>query len=884
MASKKSFEPGTRGSCCNARSALRIALAACVLTANAACAQEGPLHVPSPDWRDQVIYFAMIDRFADGDPRNNDQRADEYDPADNARFSGGDLSGLRQRLDYIAGLGATTVWITPPVANQWWNPRARYGGYHGYWASDFSAVDAHFGTLADYQALSRDLHGRGMYLVQDIVVNHTGDWFGYDGDWNGRHPDRHFVRQTDTQGRQAPVQPPFDHNDARDPAQRAEAIYHWTPDITQFSDAQQTLARQLAGLDDLNTENPRVRQALRDSYAHWIDAVGVDGYRVDTAFYVPPAFFDDFLHNPDPAHPGVEVAARTTGRTDFLSFGEGFGIDGAGEDTQARRIDTYMRDAQGHALLPSMLNFPLYGTATEVFARGRPTADLGWRIANMMQVHRDPHRMPSFIDNHDVDRFLAGGSETGLKQALLMLMTLPGIPVIYYGTEQGFTTQRAAMFASGYGAQGRDHFDTQAPLYAYLKSAIALRRGDVALSRGNPTVLASSDTGPGGLVYRIDHAGEQRVVAFNTARHPVLLDAMATGLAPNARLEPVFTIGMPGDAQQVDANGQLQLVLPPQAGLVWAVRRSAAAARTASAVAPQVAPLPAEPLSATYEVHGTAAPGARIGWVVDGDLAHAVVTQADARGAWRLDADAAAIDDPDVAHRGVAWDGAQASAPQRFRIRRDWKQEAAMDDPAGDDRGPFGRYRYFNERGRDTRGTLDLRAVKAERAGNALRLTLRTTRMLDAWNLPLGFDHVAFTVFVGLKGQTDGSTTMPQQHDTLPDGLRWQRRVLVHGANAVLTSADGADADHAGTPLLPAPRVQAFPDRGEVVLTLPASSWPDGATLDGARILVNTWDYDGGYRALVPEPRGMAFGGGDGRHEPLWMDQAQLLMPPALSP
>ena len=114
---------------------------------------EGPQHVPSPDWRDQIIYFLMIDRFDDGDRANNDQRAGEFDPADGAKYSGGDLRGVRDRFDYIQALGATGVWITPPVANQWWNPRSHYGGYHGYWATDFSKVDAHFGTLADYQAL-----------------------------------------------------------------------------------------------------------------------------------------------------------------------------------------------------------------------------------------------------------------------------------------------------------------------------------------------------------------------------------------------------------------------------------------------------------------------------------------------------------------------------------------------------------------------------------------------------------------------------------------------------------------------------------------------------------------------------------------------------------
>ena len=159
----------------------------------------------------------------------------------------------------------------------------------------------------------------------------------------------------------------------------------------------------------------------------------------------------------------LKVAAAA-GKPDFHLFGEGFGIDKAYEDAMARKIETCARAADGRPLLPAMINFPLYGTLGDVFARGRPPAELGFRIDSMMKVHADPWRMPTFVDNHDVDRFLAGGDEAGLRQALLAMMTLPGIPTIYYCTEQGFREQRAAMFAGGYGSGGRDRFDTAAPL------------------------------------------------------------------------------------------------------------------------------------------------------------------------------------------------------------------------------------------------------------------------------------------------------------------------------------------------------------------------------------------------------------------------------------
>jgi glycosidase len=404
------------------------ALTCASLAGGGAMAQTpGPLHVPSPDWRDQVIYFVMTDRFEDGDPSNNDQGKGEFDPAQRGRFSGGDLKGVEKRLDYIQGLGATSVWVTPPVENQWLDPATGYGGYHGYWASDFKAIDRHLGSLKDYQNLSRALHGKGMYLIQDIVLNHTGNFFNYGSEYDPANPVKGYVPYPNSVPMAAPRQYPFSLNDPRRKADREAGIYHWTPDIKNLSERDQELNFQLSGLDDVNTENPVVKRALRDSYAHWIKEAGVDGFRVDTIFYVPPDLMTDFLYSKDPKAPGIAEVARRTGRDNFHVFGEGFGMDRRFEDKVARRINSYMVGPNGEARAPGMINFPLYGTATDVFARGRPPAELAFRIESMMALHQRPHLMPSFLDNHDVDRFLSGGTETGLRQNLLMMMT-PCLP------------------------------------------------------------------------------------------------------------------------------------------------------------------------------------------------------------------------------------------------------------------------------------------------------------------------------------------------------------------------------------------------------------------------------------------------------------------------
>jgi len=839
------------------------------------------LHVPSPDWRDQIIYFAMIDRFDDGDPGNNDQAAGEFDPADSAKFSGGDLAGLTRRLDYIRGLGATALWITPPVRNQWWNATTRYGGYHGYWATDFKAVDPHFGTLEDYRQLSRALHGAGMRLIQDVVVNHTANYFAYPAGPAPTDPAREVRLLADSTGRTAPTQWPFSLNDPRDRLQRAAGIYHWTPDIVDYADRTQELTFQLSGLDDLNTENPAVRAALRDAYGYWIREVGVDGFRVDTAFYVPPEFFDEFLHSNDAGNPGILRVAEQTGRKNFHVFGEGFASDKPYADEQARRIEGYMHSADGTPLLPGMLNFPLYATTGDVFARGRPTAELGHRIGSMMAVHRQPHLMPTFVDNHDVDRFLAGGTQAGLKQSLLLMMTLPGIPTIYYGTEQAFTEQRAAMFAAGNRSGGEDHFDTSAPLYRFIQRATALRRDHPVFSRGTPTVLADNAAAPGVLAYRMAHGDDAAIVVFNSADHDTLLTGLDTGLQPGTVLAGLFGI----DAQTADvivgASGGISLRLPARSGLVWkATRRTAPVAAAQASLTLDA--LEAAAMRGDFVVRGTAGNLTAFQLVIDGDVTHAQSIRPGADGRWQATVDTGDMVDATIAHEVVAWapSPVAVSASRRFRVAREWAVLAEVTDPVGDDAGPAGRYRYPSDPGWGANRQLDLHGVRISGAGGALKIELPMHKVTAPWKPANGFDHVAFTVFIEIPGKPGAATVMPLQNATLPAGMRWHYRLRAHGWSNALFSSVGASASNEGIPVTPSSTIGVDPAGDTVSFTLPASALGHLRSLSGLKIYVTTWDYDGGYRALMPQAQPMGFGGGDGGVDPLVMDDTAVIVLP----
>ncbi len=819
------------------------------------------LHVASPDWRDQIIYFAMTDRFDDGDASNNDQGAGEFDPSQSSRYSGGDLAGARRRLDYIAGLGATTLWLTPPVRNQWLNTRANYGGYHGYWASHFKQTDPHVGSLRAYQGLSDALHRRGMYLVQDIVLNHVGDHFSYSQRPPTGQPQVGYAANMGSRPSLAPVQAPFHLNDPRRGADRKANVYHWTPDIADYNNRQQELNDQLSGLDDLNTENPRVRRALRDSYGHWIKRVGVDAFRLDTVFYVPPDTFSDFMQSRDRAAPGMRAVAASTGRRDFLVFGEGFAIDKPFDDRLAKKVERYATDEQGEPVLPGMLNFPLYGSLGNVFARGQATSQLAHRIDNMMRTHRAPHLMPTFIDNHDVDRFLAGGSQAALRQATVAMMTLPGIPTLYYGTEQGFTLQRAAMFKTGWGSKGKDWFDTRAPLYRFTAQAAALRKAHRVFSRGHPTVLRSDPTGAGVIAWRMAHqpgsasqTQEVALVAFNTSDSPALADNLALNQPAGTVLKgQMGDAGAPIDAV-VDAAGQVSVTLNAHGFGVWVVAKGAppGAIRPPGNLTLQA--VEQAPVSGDLPLSGQTEPGMNLQLVVNGDLGAATTITADADGRWAHRLDTSGMVLPDVPHRVVAWAADRATAAQQFTVKRQWERVADVVDPKGDDIGREGDMRYPTDPSYGARRQMDIRRTQVWRSGNALRVDVTMNEVTQIWSPQNGFDHVAFTLFLQMPGRSGGATTMPLQNGHLPDNMRWHHRIRAHGWSNAMFGAALASDENEGTTSTRAAIMQVDPATHTVSFLIAPNAMGNPLSTRGVKLYLNTWDYDGGYRAMAKEP------------------------------
>jgi glycosidase len=802
------------------------------------------LHVASPDWRGQVIYFVMTDRFADGDPSNDDQHAGEFDPTSKDKYSGGDLAGLTSHLDYIQGLGATAVWITPPVANMWWDPLAGSAGYHGYWARDLKKVDEHLGTLDTYKGLSSALHHRGMYLVQDVVPNHMGNFFTYDpvSSYTAGNVLVGFTRNLGAKPTTAPTLAPFDQDDATDPAQLAAAIYHWTPPITDYNDLTQQLTYQVSDLDDLNTANPVVRAALKDAYGYWIKEVGVDAFRVDTAKYVEHDFWNDFFHSST----GILATAAATGRSGFLAFGEVFDVSPPYVDAADRSVSSYLGTA-ARPELPSVLQFPLYQELTNVFgSAAAPTSTLTWRVGRFLDksLYPDPTLIPTFVDNHDVGRFLSTGSPAGLAQALAFIFTMPGIPVVYQGTEQGLTETRGAMFKGGYQSGGVDHFDTTSAGYQRIKALARLRTGSPVFTTGDTAVLFDNPGGAGAFVYQRSLATDRVLVFLNTGEGSALVSDMATGLPAGTVLQSLYAENT-SQVPLVGAGGKVMTVLPARSIQVVRATSTVVAPPPPPATITVSTPVDGQTFTTDTTINGVVSPpDTKVAMIIDGQASVPYPVAPDpVTGAFSVLLPITDFNLGTATHTLAFYSVASNVATPIWTFTSDVAFNPVVtlfDDPVGDDAGPTGTYLYPTD---STFGhQQDLVGLKVEADAIHLRLTVRMADWSTAWAPANGFDHVAFNLFFEVPGVT-GATVLPLLDASAPPGFSWRFDQKTYGWGHNVFSSTGATATAPGTPAR-APALAVDPASKSVIFTYNKRDFGVGSW-SGVRIYVTTWDIDG---------------------------------------
>ena len=421
------------------------------------------------DWRDEVIYQVLIDRFANGDV-NNDFGVR---PGALARFQGGDWRGLSDHLDYIKDLGVTTLWISPIVKNV--ETDADVDSYHGYWAQDLTQLNPHFGDISDLRAMIAHAHELGLKIVLDIVTNHMGQMFYYDMNLNG-HPDINIGGSGPLQGagsrsdltRVTEYDPDWDPRGVQaftslGNAGRAPIIFIDDPSINRIpspgvlgtaqayhgygrilnydDEKQRTLGDFPGGLKDVATELQSVRDEMFDKYTRWVEEIDLDGFRIDTVKHVEYEFWRDFA-------PRVRQRLAPQGKNRFLMFGEAF--DGndelLGSYTQPGMLDSVFYFSQHYQLFRDVFSAAIDPTKQ----KGTKQIETLWanRAVNYNTAPQEggigvaaSKALINFIDNHDVERFLfsAKNDKDLLRNALVVLVLEEGIPCLYYGTEQDFS-------------------------------------------------------------------------------------------------------------------------------------------------------------------------------------------------------------------------------------------------------------------------------------------------------------------------------------------------------------------------------------------------------------------------------------------------------------
>jgi len=473
-------------------------------------------------WDDAVVYMVLIDRF---------HRAGDAPPPA-APFLGGNLAGVRAKLDYLQELGINALWLSPVYKNQ-------RDGYHGYWPVDFFAVDERFGTMADLRGLIDDCHARGMRVLLDMVLNHTG----------------------------------YDCPMARDPQYRG--WFHPGGDMLWY-DQKSIERKSLHGLPDFAQEKPQVARWLIDNCRWWYEQTNCDGFRLDAVKHIPSSFWRQFSSE-----------LHTLAGHDFLLLGEVY-----------RGVPGYIARYQREDGIDSVFDVPFADTVRSAFTRSceapapslwarlrdlkqnyrtmlfneivrkltaRKASDMRWfaELAQSDGAYLDPHRLATIIDNHDLSRFAAETDKPAerLRLALTLLLTWRGIPVITYGTEIGMAGK-----TSDESNRAMMRFGADPGLTADLARLVKLRRTTPALTRG---VQAEVHADRAVYAYRRELDGTRVLVALNNSRR-AQTRTLTLPAGPGWQGEWRDMLG--GESLAADA-GKLKIAIPPRAARVLTAAR-----------------------------------------------------------------------------------------------------------------------------------------------------------------------------------------------------------------------------------------------------------------------------------------------------------------------
>ena len=482
------------------------------------------------DFQDEVFYFVLPDRFYNGDP-NNDQGAAAndlkravsrggFDKSHKGMYHGGDLTGLTEKLPYLDNMGVSAIWLTPILRNR--AMQADTSGYHGYWILDFTEIDPHLGSNAELKHFIDQAHERNIKVFFDIITNHTADVIKYKechGDdglgWIvdvSKGNDCPFISMAQlAQGKHyTPLIPAGDEN-LKSPA--------WLNDISEYHNqgdsfwrGESSVRGDFAGLDDLYTQKASVVNGMIDIYKDIIDEFKPDGFRIDTVKHVNIEFWQQFS-------PALMQHAKQQGIENFFMFGEVYSF----EPELLSRFTT-------EAKIPSVLDFAFQGAMTKSLVEQQGTDVLAqlfskdhfYQTEHKYISNTNANQLVNFTGNHDMGRFAYALKQSShnysekeqIQRNLLahaMMFFSRGVPVIYYGDEQGFVgdggdqASRQDMMPSFVDSYNDDdllatdkttadnNFDINHPFYQTFAKYAQLYQQYPALRFGEQSVVYSHD-------------------------------------------------------------------------------------------------------------------------------------------------------------------------------------------------------------------------------------------------------------------------------------------------------------------------------------------------------------------------------------------------------
>src|ERR1044072_7338386 len=483
---------------------------------------------------DDVLYLIMIDRFADGDPSNNEPI---YDRKNKFYYHGGDLQGVIDHLPYLKELGVTAIWLTP-----WYDNYDRLNqielkedkpstGFHGYNRQDFYAVEEHFGSLAKLRELVETAHRSGVKIIQDQVMNHTGPYHP----WVDDPPTPAWFNGSKSKHLKSVFQTWVLHDPRAVESLKRETMEGWFLDF----------------LPDLNQHDEEVSRYLIQNTLWWIGTTGLDGIRMDTWQYVPNSFWRDWTMAVKQEFPNFKVVGEVKdGDPVHTSFFQGGRVRFDGVDSG----------------LDSLLDFPLFYPIRHAFAEGKPIDEIPKTLAKDY-LYANPEILVTLLGGHDDGRFMSenGATIAGLKLANAFLLTTRGVPQLYYGDdlamEGGDEPTTRGDFPGGFGGDARNAFSAggrtkdQQELFEYIKRLTTLRREHEVLRTGELVNLYVSEQQ---YAYARRGRSGAAIVVINNDNDAASIEFDVSHIASSGLLKDQLGVSQP---TQID-KGRLRAHLP----------------------------------------------------------------------------------------------------------------------------------------------------------------------------------------------------------------------------------------------------------------------------------------------------------------------------------